>query len=258
MRMGNPSVSRWMAKSQRGELGVEVTPATYKGVYGKTALLGAITMVMAILTELFLLKAINDGNYDVLVFAGIAAVVCAIPMLIIALIIAFAPSTTKVLGIIYSVMQGALLGALSLFVDLFYPGIAFAAFLGTAIVFVISVAINKLMEVRISSKFMRGLMIAFVSLLLVELVMWIMSLCGVFVNFMTYVWIQLIVSAVCIIWATIMLLWDLQNIDYCVQTGCDKRYEWNLAFSLVTTLVYMYLKILELLIRLAAVFGKKK
>ena len=100
-------------------------------------------------------------------------------------------------------------------------------------------------------------MIAFFSILAVQLVMFILSLTGIF-NYTAYLWIQLIASALCIIWATVMLTWDLQNIDYLVQSGADKKYEWNLAFSLVTTLVYLYLEILELLLRLVALFGNKK
>ena len=38
MRMGNPSLRRWVSKSQRGEIGAEIEPATYKGVYGKAGL----------------------------------------------------------------------------------------------------------------------------------------------------------------------------------------------------------------------------
>ncbi len=55
-----------------------------------------------------------------------------------------------------------------------------------------------------------------------------------------------------------MLFWDLQNIDYIVQSGADKKYEWNVAFSLVTTLIYMYVEILELLVRIMALFSRNK
>lgn len=258
MRMGNPTVRRWVSKSQRGEMGVEIQPATYKGVYGKTALFAALTIISAIAVELIMLWAINSGLIaEALMVVGIATAVVCVPLIIMAFVIAFVPSTAKVLGIIYSILQGGLLGLLALFVDIFFPGIAFAAFVGTAIVFIVSVAVNRLLEVKISSRFLRGLMIAFFSILLVQLVMWIMSVAGVF-NYTAYLWIQLVASSLCIIWATIMLAWDLQSIDYLVRAGADKKYEWNVAFSLVTTLVYLYVEILELLVRLVMLFGSKK
>lgn len=257
MRIGNPSLRRWVRKSSSGEIGVETNAATYGGIYLKAALFAIITIVAAVATEVGVLYAIGTGNYEALVYVGIAAAVSAIPLLIIALIIAFVPSTVKVLGIIYAAVQGALLGLLATLIDIFYPGIAFAAFLATAIVFLVSLLVNKLCRVRISSGFVRGLMVAFFSLLAIELVMWMLSLFGVF-NAAAYFWVQFIVCALSIIWATVMLFWDLQNIDYMVQTGADKKYEWNVAFALVTTLIYMYVEILELFLRLAAIFGKSK
>ena len=260
MRMGNPSLRRLVAKSDRGEMGVEIEPATYKGIYGKSAILGAVTLISAVATELVVYLLMKNDLASALVGVSIATSVCFLPLLIMSFVIAFVPSTAKFLGILYSLLQGGLIGCLSLFVDMFaVPGISIAALIGTAVVFLISVAVNKLMEVKISSKFARGLMIAFLSLIVVEPVMWALTAFGVFTySETTYWWIQLAVAAVCVIWATVMLAWDLQNIDFMVQVGADKKYEWNMAFSLVTTLVYLYVEILELILRIVMLFGKNK
>lgn len=257
MRMGNPSVRRWVSKSRRGELGVEIEPATYKGVYGKAALFGLLTIVSAVITEIVVYMMMKEDPAAALVGVGIATAACTIPLIIMSIVIAFVPSAAKVLGILYSILQGGLLGCLALFVDILaVPGISIAALIGTAIVFLISLAVNKLLEVKISSRFMRGIMIAFFSLIIVELIMWALT---VFTYASTAMWwIQLAVSAVCVIWATIMLTWDLQNIDFLVQSGADRKYEWNVAFSLITTLVYLYVEILELLLRLVMLFGSRK
>ena len=259
MRMGNPSLRRWVSKSQRGELET-FEPATYKGVYGKSAIFGLLTLIAAIATEFTVYYLMQNDLPSALIGVGIGTAVCSIVLLVMSLVIMFVPSSVKVLGMIYSVLQGDLLGCLALFGDILaVPGISLAALLGTAIVFLISLAVNKLLEVKISSRFMRGLMVAFFSLLIVELVMWMLTAFGVIsYESSTLWWIQLAISAICVIWATIMLTWDLQNIDYLVQSGADKKYEWNVAFSLVTTLVYLYLEILELLLRLVMLFGNKK
>ena len=114
MRMGNPSVRRWTTKSQRGELGVEIEPVTYKGVYGKAALFAFLTILFAIVTEFVMFWAITNGYLgEALIAVGIATVVCTVPLIIMAIVIAFVPSTAKVLGIIYAVLQGCLLGILA-------------------------------------------------------------------------------------------------------------------------------------------------
>lgn len=257
MRLGNPAVRRYAKKAESGELEVFGKRATYGGVYLKAALYAALTIIAAVLTELLVLHFIATGNANALIGLGIASLACAVPMIIISLVIVFVPSTVKVLGCIYSIIQGGLLGLLATFVDMFFPGIALAAFLGTAIVFLVAIVVNSVFKVRISSGFVRGLLVALVSLVVVQLLMFMLSLFGVF-SYVQYMWVQIAISALCIIWATVMLFWDLSNIDYIVQVGADKKYEWNVAFSLVTTLIYLYVEILELLLRLAALFSRNK
>lgn len=262
MRIGNPSVRRWVAKSQKGALGVEVEPATYGGVVKKSLLFAAVTLLSAIAVVATLFGALYGNNPDIFVFALVGVSASAIPMLVISLIISFVPSTVKVLGFVYSIMQGALIGVIAFIVELAFPGscIALAALLGTVTVFIVCVVLNKMLSVRIKSSFMRGLLIAVMSLIFVELVMTLLAVFGVYdwsAN-SAYVWIQLALSAFFIVWATVMVLFDLQCIDDLVKYKADKRYEWNVAFALVTTLVYLYLEILELLVRLLAIFGKRK
>ena len=255
MRIGNPAVRRYVKKAESGALSGSDRRASYLGVYLKAAMYAVLTIVAAVATELLVLHFLKTGNGNALLTVGIAAMSCFVPLLIISLVIVFVPSTAKVLGFIYAAIQGGLLGLLATFVDLFFPGIAFAAFLGTAIVFLVAIVVNRLFKVKISSNFVRGLMVALISLVALEFFMWILSLFGVF-SFTQYMWIQIGVSALCVVWATVMLFWDLNNIDYIVQAGADKCYEWNVAFSLVTTLIYMYVEILELLVRFAALFSR--
>ena len=102
--------------------------------------------------------------------------------------------------------------------------------------------------------------IAFVSFLALELVLLALSFFvpNLSALFTAYLWIQLAISAFCVAYATIMLLWDLQMADSVVNMGAEKKYEWQVAFSLVTTIVYMYVEILELLLRILMIFGKNR
>ena len=55
--------------------------------------------------------------------------------------------------------------------------------------------------------------------------------------------------------AALFLISDFSMIDTCVQEGYPKDFEWAAAFGLVFTVIWIYLKILDLLIQLS---GKKK
>ncbi len=258
MRMGNPSM-RKIVRNVESEQPTSSERATYGGIAAKTLLFGGLTIVSAIVAAMLLRSAFADQNENLLSVLLVGAFACVIPMLIVSFVASFFPSTVKVLGVIYSLLQGCLLGVVVFFVDAFYPGVAFAAVLGTLIVFGISVALNRLLEVRVGSRFLCGLFIAFFSLIVLELVLFVVSL---FVAdfqalFTTYLWVQLGISLFCVAYATVMLLWDLQSADRIVNMGADKKYEWQVAFSLIITLVYMYVEILELLLRLLMLFGNR-
>lgn len=254
MRLGNPAVRRALNNVENGVYSAEESKASYKGVYAKAALYAAVTVVAALATYAIILSANIEAIFTLLIVAGIAV----IPILIIALVMAFIPSTVKVLGFVYAIIQGGLLGIMSAFLDLLImPCLALSALLGTLLVFGVSVFANSVLKVRISNGFVRGVLIVFVCLAAVQLIMFLLSLIGVF-SYVAYIWLQLAVSAICIIWATIMLAWDLNNIDAIVLGGADKKYEWYVAFSLVSTLIYLYVEILELIARLALLFMQHK
>lgn len=259
MRMGNPSMRKILSRAERGELGGE-DAASYGGIAKKSLLYGAATLLTTLLTAFLLQRAFANQDEILLTVVLVGTIASALPMLVLSLVIAFVPNTVKVLGIIYSLLQGCLLGVLVFLVNSVFPGVAMAAVLGTLIVFAVAVVCNKLLEVRISNTFFRGMFIAFVSLVVLELVLFLLSLFvgGMEQLFTVYLWVQLAISLFCVAYATVMLLWDLQMAERIVSTGADKKYEWNVAFSIVTTLVYMYVEILELLLRIMALFSRNK
>ena len=54
-----------------------------------------------------------------------------------------------------------------------------------------------------------------------------------------------------IVLASLFLVSDFSMIDTCVKEGYAKEYEWTAAFGLVFTVIWLYLKVLELIIRIA-------
>lgn len=258
MRMGNPAMRKIVNRAEKGEIAVEVQPATYMGIAWKSVFFAGLTIFAAVLAVVLLNYAIQIESGELLATLLIAAVCCIVPMLLFSIIIAFAPSTVKVLGSLFSLAQGFLLGLVVCIVDFAFPGVALAAILGTMIVFVLSVVMNKLLSTRVKNSIWKVLMVGFVSLLAVEVIVLVASLftdaaSALMANF----WIQLLITGFCVFYAAVMLMWDLQSANDVVAIGADKRHEWIVAFSLVTTLVYLYIELLELLVRLLAVFGKK-
>ena len=259
MRMGNPAIRTVVRRAESGSIEVQ-SPATYGGITLKSIYFSVLTIIAGVFSALLLRYAIAIESEKLLMTLLITVGVCAVVMLILSLVALFAPRSVKVVGSIFALLQGITLGVVVYLVDLFFPGVALAAILGTAIVFVISVALNRLFHVRSTGRVVRVLLVAFMSLIVVQIVMLIYAfVCGMTETFFqAYFWIQLIASAICVLYASVLLMWDLQAASSIVEMGADKSLEWQVAFSLVTTLVYLYLEILELILRFVALFVNNK
>ena len=264
-RYGNPSVSRWVKKSQAGTLSVDYTAATYRGVVGKTILLLTLTILSAVATmfatwygifQFAETLEISDAAVTGFIVGVCVAVVL---MLVCSIGIAISPKTAKVFGPIYALIQGAFLGFVAAFLNILLPFVTLAAVLGTVIVFVVCILLYRVIGVRIKSNFVRVLTISLMCFVLVELIILpIMLFVPTEGVYTALIWIQAITTFICILFASMTIIYDLQSIDYLVQAGADKQYEWGVAFSLVTSLIYLYMQILQLLIRIFALFSISK
>ena len=268
-RYGNPSMRRWARKAARGELVCEGEVASYGGIRRKSILLILLTVVLAIATEAALwftfYKIIaGEANADIIVrgviIGSVLAGVAGIVMFIGYIVLLFNVRAAKFVGILYSVMQGLFLGAVGSIIDLFMPGITLAALLTTGIVFGMCLLMYNKLQVRMSSRFMMGTLIALLCFVVVEIIrVPILYLVASSTdNVAMILGVQAGVALFCVIFSVITVFWDIQNIDYMVKMGADKKFEWILAFNLATSLIYLYMEILELLVRIFAIFGAKK
>ena len=264
-RYGNPSIRRWVKKSEAGNLAVNYATATYRGVIGKTALLLMLTILSAVgvmfATQYGIFKIAESSEISSTAITAfiIGMVVAIVLMLVCSIGIAISPKTAKVFGPIYALIQGAFLGFIAAFVNMVFPFVTTAAILGTLIVFVVCLLLYKAIGVRIKSNFMRVLTISLLCFVLVQLIIVpIILYTGSEQSYTAILWIQAIASFICIVFASVTIIYDLQSVDYIVQSGADKSYEWGVAFSLTTSLIYLYLQILRLLLRILALFSTRK
>ncbi|MDE6442223.1 MAG: Bax inhibitor-1/YccA family protein [Clostridia bacterium] len=257
---GNPSLRRVIRNSQNGTYATEDgNVVSMKAMAWKSIALCAVTIVFAVLTAVLLFHLIETANVEALATLLIILACSALPLIIISLVIMFVPKTAGVLGFVYCMLEGAVMGVMSALIDLFFPGIALMAFLGTCIVFVISWVVFRLLGQKLSSNFVKFVLVSFISLVLLEGIGYLLSLfVPVFALVMGNIWVQLAISAVFILWAAFMIMVDLNNMHLLVDSGADKKYEWYAAFSLVTTLMWLYLEILELLMKLAVLASSRK
>lgn len=250
---GNPGLRHIVRGSQNGKYtSYDNSIVSMKGMAWKSVFFCVVTILSAVASALLLFHFIDTANADALITLVLILVFSSIPLVVISFIIMFFPKTAGVLGFVYCALEGLVMGVTSALIDLAYPGIAFMAFMGTCVVFLVSWLVFNVLGKRLSGKFVKFVLISFFSFILLEGIGYLLSMfVPAFALIMNNFWIQLIVSALMILWASFMILIDLNNMQMLVDNGADKQYEWLAAFSLVTTLMWLYLEILELLARLA-------
>ncbi len=257
MSSSNPAFSRDLFAGYEQVYGASrtrSTTTTVQGTIGKTAILLAILSATAIWSW----NATGGGTLPPALL-GISA----IGGLVVAMITMFKPTAAPVTAPIYAALEGIFLGALSQMVEIgignrkFHGvpmhGIAFQAVILTCGVMFVMLFAYQTRLIRVTDKLRSGIIMATGALGLFYLISILMSLFGaqmplIFSSSPMGIGFSLLVVGL----AAFNLLLDFDFIEQAAYQGAPKYMEWYGAFGLMVTLIWLYLEILRLLMKLAA------
>ncbi|MGL4972998.1 MAG: Bax inhibitor-1/YccA family membrane protein [Culicoidibacterales bacterium] len=215
-----------------------------RGVMIKTATLLAVVFLGALGALIFESSSIIN---TALVWGGIATV-------ILALFTLFLPKLAWITAPIYAFVQGILLGSISLAIEMIFPGIVINAILLTILLLLAMCGFYIFFPVA-SHRLVPYVFGVTAALGLVYFVDFILNLFGFGVPYLHASGIIGIIIAIAILaLATLNLLGDFSFIDERIRRGEGKEYEWYAAFGLVVTLLWMYLRVIQLL----ALFARER
>jgi len=163
------------------------------------------------------------------------------------------PKLALPLGLIYSVMMGLWMGAISRVYDAAYEGVVAQALAATVGTFIVCLVLYSTRSVKVTSKFVMVLSAAIGGLMLLYFMgfMWSLFTPGpVFWQRATGVGIT--VSVIACVLAALSLFVNFAVIEGGAKAGAPKAMEWYAAFGLESTLVWLYLEILDLLAKTRA------
>jgi uncharacterized YccA/Bax inhibitor family protein len=234
--MANPIISR-------AELAVSSTPMTVQGVIKKTTFLLGLTTITGIAFFLYSLMAgVSSGFISMMALGSI------ITAFIMGWVIIAKPHLGKVLAIPYAILEGVVIGAISLFVTVKYPTIAPTAMVATFVTAAVMLALYQSRVIRVTEKFRSVLISAVIAITLVYLVQIGLSL---FSSSIPYLFSGGVVaigfSLFVVIIASLSLLLDFDNVERAKAAGVDESYEWVLSIGILSTLVWMYIEFVRLL-----------
>jgi uncharacterized YccA/Bax inhibitor family protein len=171
---------------------------------------------------------------------------------ICALVITFKRTMAPMLTPVYAAVEGAVLGSISVIAEQRFPGIAFQAIsLTFGTLFCLMFAF-KSGWIKMSDKLRMGIVAATGAIFIVYLISFVLSLFGVPMAFMNNSSpLSIGISCVVVVIAAANLVLDFDFIQTATRSGNQPKYmEWVAAFGLLVTLVWLYMEILRLLMKL--------
>jgi uncharacterized YccA/Bax inhibitor family protein len=241
MRSGNPVLSGEVFTIE----GTAERGMTVGGTVNKTGILLVLVILAASWTWNRYLNEPNPNAVLPWMLAG------GIGGFVVALITAFRQRWSPVTGPLYAVLQGLFIGGVSSMFEQRYPGIVVQAVALTFGTLVALLAVYKSGLVKVTDNLRLGIFAATGGIMLIYLVTFVLSFFGVRVGFIhdsgTF---GILFSLAVVTIAALNLVLDFDFIEQGAASGSPKYMEWYGAFGLIVTLVWLYLEILRLLMKM--------
>jgi len=186
----------------------------------------------------------NPGLVSMLMIGGL------IGGLIAALVTVFKKEWAGITAPIYAIFEGLFLGGLSAWVESMFPGLVIKAVMLTFGVFFLMLMAYRLQIIKPTQKLMMGIMIATGAIALFYLVQMILNMFGVMLPTQGNGLIGIGFSVVVVAIAALNLILDFKMVEDGVAQRAPKFMEWYASFGLLVTLVWLYIEILHLLMKL--------
>ena len=214
-------------------------------IEGKMTLDGAVNKT-AILLSLCFAGAFFGWNIPSLVIPA------AIIGFILALVTIFrSPAKARVTAIPYAFVEGLMLGGITGFAESMYPGIAINAVGLTFAIVAAMLFFYKSGIIRPTENFKLMIWSGIVGVFSLYLINFIMMFFGSGIGFIhSNGTIGILFSLFVVGLASMTLVLDFDFIEEAADKGLPKYMEWYSAFSLMVTLIWLYMEVLRLLMKL--------
>ena len=239
MRSANPALNSKTFSSTRNISNEQ--PMTIDGTVNKTALSLLLLMTSAIYTW-------NNLELSFIYFLPII-----ISTFVLLLITIFNKRAAPYTVPIYCLLEGGLLGGISAWADVMYPGIANQAICLTFGILAALLMLYKSKLIAVTDNFRLGIFAATFGIFIVYMLNILLSSLfeisfaeSLFSNDLPGILFSVFVVGI----ASLNLVLDFDFIEQAANQGAPKYMEWYGAFGLMITLIWLYIEILNLLMKL--------
>lgn len=213
------------------------------GAINKTGILLAIVVFVAYYTWTLCAQGFTD-KISILLIGGVIA------GSILAIIASFNPKSSPITAPAYAVCEGFVVGALSYAYGQAFDGIVFNAIGITILTLFSMLFLYKTGIIRATEKLRQIIFTATVAVMIFYLAGFIGSLMGhpmtIFNGGMLGIGVSLLICSI----AAFNFVTDFDFIERGAQNELPEYYEWYGGFTLLVTLIWLYIEVLRLLARL--------
>ncbi len=242
----NPALNENTLREVTAVYGTEAM--TLNGTIWKTVLGVALTFAGGLYAVYATLQ--NPASMQALLWVGL------IGGLIAAMVTIFKPTVARFTMPIYAVLEGLVLGSASLAIPVYFGApmaVVGQAILATVATFFIMLILYRSGVIKVTQKFAGVVTAATIGIAAVYLILFIMSLFGSGTNFlMGTSALSIGVTAFAALIAALNLAMDFELVNQLQQRAAPKYMEWYCAFSILVTLVWLYLELLRLLAKVSS------
>ncbi len=241
--MANPVLNNNFLENERV---LDSAPMTVTGAVNKTLVLLACVLVPAMYTFYLTASGFMD-KAQMLTMGG------AFAGFVLAMVTIFCrrPNWYKVLTPLYAIAEGFFVGGISAFFESAQAGLVSQAIFGTLITVLTMLGLFKAGIIRATEKFRSTLILATASIAIIYLIQIVASLFGrsipqIFTASPMGIGFSLVVVGI----AALNLILDFDFIERGENAMLDREYEWYGAFGLMVTVIWLYVEMLRLLLKL--------
>ncbi|MFP7695773.1 Bax inhibitor-1/YccA family protein [Trueperella sp. LYQ143] len=184
-----------------------------------------------------------------------AASVTVIAAVVVGLILAFQRMVSPVLAMMYAVLEGVALGAITGALNQIIPGIALQAILATAIIVGVTLALHYSGTIRTTTKGRKMVLVIGMGYFFFCIANMLLSAFGVFKN---QAWgvrsyeimgmpLGVVIGAAMILVAAYMLIADFEDVNIAIANGAPKKFSWTCGIAIVMTIIWIYVEVLRII-----------
>lgn len=243
MRTANPALNDKTFDQFRAQPIEADTAMTLQGVVNRTGILLALLVIGAMWTWNIFLN--NPSAVTVWMIGGL------IGGLIFAMITIFKAEWAPYTSPIYAILEGLAIGGISAMAEAQFPGVVLQAVgLTFGVLFCLLFAYTSGI-IKATENFKMGVVAATGGIFVVYLATWILGFFGVNIPYIHGSGlIGIGFSLFVVVIAALNLVLDFDFIENGVKMGAPKYVEWYAAFGLMVTLIWLYIEILRLLMKI--------